>query len=680
MAVTRGPAQFAASAAAGLVLALGAMVGLNVLAARHAPRWDVTSTGSLRLAPRTTDILERCPPGAEIVLAADLSGGTRDPGAVRRVLDILDEIGRASPGLTVSVIDTGSGAGVASFDALIGRMIDRDGGAIGGARGELSGSAESLGGVVAALPGLAAELDAIGASLARPASVLRVTSERAATALDAAARMLAEATPGTLPDLHGSRDLLIETAAAMRSALNAAVGALEQSGPQLSGEAAARAAEAVDSARSIAQRAGECQGSLEILALPASARVARALQSGEALLVFGPDGAGMTGVPVDELFPSLPGGEGTIDAGRRTESLVAGALAQLDAAPRPLVVLTHAGTGRVLRGGGSSPFSSLERRSSLRGIEWVEWPVAVEPEPPGAIAAARVDGRPVVYAVVGIDTSSAGGAERAARAAGVVASLLDAGEPVLVSLAPSTLPGLGEQDPTAAALAPLGLDADTGRPILRERPRGSDRLVEWELPIVGGAGDRPVASTLRGLSTLVPWALVIEGEPGETRWPLLSVERIDGIWREGEWLGYWLTPPTQRPLLVEKPAPGGVRDSGIGEGVGKGAIAWAIDRGEAGRSIVIGSHLWFLDQTADRGDVIDGRFVPTAPGNTELFLAAVAWLAGDDDALSPGVEAVQTPTVQLIEPGRLSALRWVLTAGVPLLLLAGGVAWRIIRG
>jgi hypothetical protein len=676
VALTRGILRFAAAAAAGLGLALGALIGLNVLAARHAPRWDVTSTGTLRLAPRTTDVLERCPPGSEIVLAADLSSGARDPGAVRRVLDILDEVGRAGRGLTVSVIDTGSGAGVASFDALLGRMIERDGGAIGGARDALSGSAESLGVIAAALPGLAAELDTIGPSLARSASVLRVTGERAGPALDNAGRMLTAAEPGALPDLHSSRRMLIETAAAIRSALTAAAGAIEPSAPLFSGDVAARAAEALDRARSLAERAGECQGTLEVQALPASARVAAALRSGEALLVFGPDGAGMTGVPVDELFPSLPGGEGTIDAGRRTEALVAGALSQLDGSPKPLVVLTHAGTGRVLHGGGVSPFSSLERRSALRGIDWVEWPVAVEPEPPAAIAAARADGRPVVHALVGIDTSSAGGAERAARAAGVLTRLLEAGEPVLVSLAPSTLPGLGEPDPMAAAIAPLGLDADTGRPILRERARGSNRLVEWELLVVGGAGDRPVASTLRGLSTLVPWALLIEGERTDSRWPVLSVERVEGAWRDGEWLGYWLTPPTQRPLLVEKPAPGGVRDTGVGDG----AIAWAVDRGASGRAIVIGSHLWFLDQTADRGDVIDGRFVPTAPGNGELFLASVAWLAGQDHALSPGVEAVQTPTVQPMEPARLSAVRWALTGGVPLLLLAAGVAWRLVRG
>ncbi|MEO0630054.1 MAG: hypothetical protein AAFY46_04910, partial [Planctomycetota bacterium] len=107
--------------------------------------------------------------------------------------------------------------------------------------------------------------------------------------------------------------------------------------------------------------------------------------------------------------------------------------------------------------------------------------------------------------------------------------------------------------------------------------------------------------------------------------------------------------------------------------------AWQIERDES-RLMVVGSHLWLFDSIADRPAVIDGRVVQQNPGNAELFLAGVEWLAGNDGLLGRSAAAFETPTVQPIDASRLSLIRWLLVGGLPVGVLLVGVAVRVVGG
>ncbi len=669
---------------AGLVLAMGIVVLVNMLGSSRSARLDVTSTGRLALSPRTQQVLDQAEAGTEVVLAASLAGRGRSGSDVRRVLDMLEEIGRGSERVEVSVIDTSSASGQAEFGALVRRLAERDRSAMEAAEGRVRGGLESLASARESLERFAEELEGLrgrvdatrSSDLASRAARIRATAEQVEPMRAFVDGLLERELAGErLPDLPEARRVIVESADAIRTLLRvtanqmtalAGASGLDEETQNRFGGLAARVGARADAV-------GAVSAGLQASALPGVVRVVGALTASEALLVLGP--AGVAAVAMEDLFPTLaPGAAGT-DPGRRAESLVTNALATLDASGRPVVVVVHAGTARVLAGGEDGALASLRKRSGLRGVEWLEWPVAMEPERPGAIAAATADGRPVVYIVIGIDTSAQGGAERAARSAAVLEELLANGERVMVNLAPSTLPGLGERDPTAEALATIGLRADTGRPVLTEVRRGDDRLVAWEQVIVGRA-DVGLAGSVSGLALAVPWATVIEAEGEVIDWgavPLLTLG--EGAWREGEWLGYWVTPPQQRPLLIDKPEPGGTRDADASGS----AIAWQIER-EGSRAMVVGSHLWLFDSVADRPAVIDGRLVQQNPGNAELFLAGVEWLAGNDGLLGRSAAAFETPTVQPIDAGRLSLIRWLLVGGLPVGVLLVGVAVRVALG
>ncbi|MEO1583802.1 MAG: hypothetical protein AAFR96_04420 [Planctomycetota bacterium] len=689
--------------AAGTLLSIGIAVLINVLASSHAFRLDVTATGRLALSPRTVGVLERSQPGTEIVLAADLSGRTRPGVQVRRVLDVLEEIDRRSDALGVSVIDTSSASGLASFERLVVDLAARDEAGVAAAASRTMRAAGSVASAEQDLLGLAEGIEALrggvgreqSADLAARASRLRATADQIGPMREGLGTLMSREIAGVvLPDLAAARDVLVESADAVRTLLRVVADSLIAIGGDGSAdeETRLRAADLADRCSAVSDRLGSASASLQSAALPGVVRVVGALTSSEALLVLGPAGGGVAAVSLDDLFPASAPGAPVRDPGRRAESLVTNALVTLVASDRPLVVVVHGGTRRVLAGGADAPFASLRRRSGLRGVEWVEWPVAMEPERPGATAAAAADGRPVVYAVIGIDTSAAGGVDRSARTADVLRGLIDSGERVLVNLAPSTLPGTGQADQMADAVSRLGLEADTGRPVLRETGRGAQRRVDWEQTLVPTAdqsaaepGQTGLASSVEGLGVLLPWPSVIGRQRGGVDASferLIPVEGVDRAWREGEWLGYWVTPASQRPMLREKPTPGGTRDGEIVAGGDPGdvAFAWAVDRGDLGRAIVVGSHLWMFDSVADRPAVVDGRIVQQHPGNAELFLAGVEWLAGSDELLGRGAAALETPTVQPIADGRLALLRWLLIGGLPVGVLLIGVGVRVVGG
>lgn len=673
----------------GLALAAGIAISAALLLGPRMPRFDVTSTGDLKLAPRTNAVLADAPPGTEVVLATRLSAPGRDPSSVRRVRDILEEIQRRHGGLAVTIIDTGAADGQSRFGGLVARLLTRDAGTVAAARQRFTEAFDATGLAGEAMIRTASALDAargaadpdLAERLALHASRLRAAADQIPAMTAAGATMLdRRLAEQAAPDLPAARRLLTESLTALRTVVQTAATDLSQRSEAAQDEARARLSPARSTLSTLDETLASLLAAVEAAVLPASVRALGALEQSEALLILG--SAGVQAVRIDDVFTPAAPGAPTPDVGRRVETLVTNAVALMAGRPSPMVVVTHASPRRILQGDGL--FDALRSRSTLRGADWIEWPILLSPEEPAATAAARADGRPVVFVVIGVDASGAQGAQRVERTAAVVSSLLDRGEPVLLNLAPSTLPGLGEADPLAEVLGPLGLRADTGRPVLRAFRRGEDRLVAWEHSLLQPSGSpegdaSPLSAAIAGVPLLLPWPSVIERADGADRTarakPILRLDPQDA-WREGEWLGYWVTEAASRPLLTRKPEPGGTRDAALGEG----AVAWSVQRDSGARAVVVGSHLWLFDQAADRPAVVDGRIVQTSPGNAELFLGAVDWLAGEDRAILPAAAAASTPIVQPIEPERLRLLRWLVMAGLPIGVLALGVCVRVLRG
>jgi hypothetical protein len=376
--------------------------------------------------------------------------------------------------------------------------------------------------------------------------------------------------------------------------------------------------------------------------------------------------------------------------GQRAEQLVFTALGSLARPDRPIVVLTHAEVNQgVLQSDGL--VGEMRRRLAARGIDVVEWSVVQDPAPPDTAELDPAGVRPVVFVTLSPDstTGSGGSPEQAGAARSqalgrAVAGLLAAGRPVLLGANPSIFPTYGDPDPVVRAAEAWGLSVLSGRPLLSERADARQRRVLTEQRVVPTGSTHAIAEAASGLPVLLPWAVGIDVKPvdGVHAQTLLTLDGGDAVWAEGSWLRLWQTPRAQRDVMEAPPEfDGGQDERRPSWTVGVAAQRVDASGGRTSRLVVIGSNGWMFDPiAARRGALVDGRSPLVFPGNAELFEAAVMWLAGQDELIAPSGEARPVALVQPLSPGQLAVLRWVLIAGLPTLILCGGVAHRVLRG
>lgn len=652
--------------------AVGSAALVNVLAERFPFRLDGTSAGTLRPGPRTERILAALNDPVSIVVAAPRT--TTGPREWERVSDTLAALSNASPLVRTSLIDTASPEGERAFRALeedlraqdapalaaLARAIDEGAGVAGAAARTISAELE---------PRLIARRDAAPAG----SPEREQWNDRAAGLRVLASELQAAVSPGASigPDQFAAR----------RESLRAVLA-------NAAGQADALAAKMPDPGafRGLRDMCARAADALEQAPTPATTRIARALRSPPTALVIGPPGRGLTAVdPSALLAPADPDGP---DPRRRAEELFATAVLALGDTPRPVVVLMHGEPGPFLAR--VAVFRRLEERLSARGIDLIEWAAAASPEPPpGAVG--RADGRPVVFAVFspaawagGGTEGQAPGAQRAEALAKAVRERMDAGDPILLSLNPSPMPGVGTPDPIAALLSPFGLEADSGRPLLRERFASGGRTVETDftvLPRSVGPEAPALAAAIAGLPTFVPWPIDIGPIAGsQPDWiPLAVIAQEESVWRESRWLRLMQIPREQRPLAPDLPSFDADRDARLGAIVAAAARR-TTPEGVRQRLVVVGSNSWFVDQVTGQTGEADGRAALVYPGNLELFDAAVHWLADQEDLIARGSEAAAVPVVRDLSPATITGLRVALIAGVPALILGAGVLFRWWRG
>lgn len=692
---TSAPSRFSRTVvtAIGLLATTLIVIALIVLGHRFAWRADVTSTGALKPSPRSLAVLDSLAGQSEIILAAAISAPTRDRTSMARVLDMLDELERASLNLRTTVVDTATATGQEQFESLIARLAqdraEETQQAVASTRSamqaldELAIQMKEWASVIQGLPAMR-EPEVGGVNpwttpMTQQASYLRVTSGQVAEVSTRVEQLLAQQLGQTaVPDVAQSRRLITETHDVLRQLVRNASDDLAQKAQdeKLSPDGRAQIQSLI---RSMSAATDASALSIDAAAtgpLPVLSRVAQALSSGEAAIVIGPSGE-LGAITIDQLVPSPTPGAARIDAGRHAETLLVSALSTTTSpGPRTTVVMVHASEMSLLEE--SAALSQLLQSTEVLGVRWLEWPISLSQEMPVDVAlAAKEPG--TVFIVTGLSTTASGGPERAIRTGAILRELIDDGHAVMVNLAPSTLPGVGEADPIAEPLTSLGLTADTGHPTLVESTVGGQRFVEWEQLIVPGETGFPLAEVIDGRPVRLTWPVVIDRtESVGQAWPLARISN-SSAWRESEWVGYWMTRDTERPGIAGAPAPGGTRDAEVGEGV----VAWAVDRpvgDSTQRVIVVGSHLWLFDMVARRKAELEGRLVETSPGNAELAKAAIEWLAGHDDMIARSGDAAALSIIQPMTPTRRRAIQWLFIGGLPLLVLITGGFVRLIRG
>ncbi|TVQ63809.1 MAG: hypothetical protein EA378_00770 [Phycisphaerales bacterium] len=705
---------------AGAVLLTAGVAVLLVALADRLPTFDVTATGAHRLSERTRLVLDRASREGErleLVIAADLA--RLDRRARERTGDVLDAIARAAPGLRTTTIDTGSPSGLDEYRALLERLRERESALLDEHQRVLSELSARLTGVGDfAERTLQTRLRAIGEAVADDAPDAASFQNFFREEQPVGARLLARDLRGYAETVERESNAEIPQLVAIRASLDDALNNVDAQLLSLAGILSRFAA--IETMTPAARDAASgliplVRGERDALAIaserlralrPADiARVSRALERAETVLVIGPvreAGAGLAAVDANELFPSTAAldavGSGGADLRRRAEELLATAIGVVSDPIRPIVIVTHAEPQAFLF---RVPLMrALTERLNLRGIDVAEWATVLDEDPPVLTDLDPAGVRPIVYLTLAPDSSAASqsnpdlsGPRRAQTLGEATRRILESGDNAVVSLNPSVLPGYGEADPTARPLRALGIDAMTGRPLLSTTLGQSGPVVETDRVVIpegasDTATDHPVSSAIGGLRTMLIWpiALDLTETPGVRTWSLMSFAGGDRWWAESSWLRVWQTPREQRRFIAQPPTFDEARD----ERRDRWTVAAAAERElppelsdedrRTQRVIVVGSNGWHIDPVTQQAAEVDGRVVPLYPGNLEFLEAAVWWLSHRDGLIARSERARAAPTVRAMSDGEVLTWRLGLLLGLPLGILALGLAWRVIRG
>jgi hypothetical protein len=698
---TSSPRRFWAGllGAIALACATSSLIMANILGERFSQRYDVTATGEHKLSPRTTSLLGSLAHDYRLVIAGDLS--RIEARARERVVDVLDQLRRATPRITSDVIDTSRAEGPRSLESLVQQLADAEHDTLQSQVNTIERAGNAMKSLAAFLDGeLAPEMERLRQATPADKELFRTFFEQRAAASRLAAQDLSRAVEAMGEPLSAKIGEVPvpatdKAAQRVRDACKPIFDQLTELVRQLrlittNDAAPAATREAVGTLPDRVQAAKDAAGAgvdaARIMPRLDLQRVGEAIRSGSCALVMAP-GAGIRAVDFKALFPEEGHSTGRADARRYAEELFASAIGSIENPIRPIVVIAHAEGKKFL---GEFPiFSTLGERLARRGIDLVEWAPVIEPEPTALASLDPAGERPVIYASFAPDSGagSAGpgqlpGPERAAKLGSALMALADAGKPLLVSINPSVIATYGQPDPTVSVLPRFGLSADSARPLLKEQMTSQGRFVETDQSVVASEGSHPILRAVRGLPTLLPWpiALGATGAKDAQVTALATIADDPSMWGESQWLRLWQTPRTQRGAGADLPVFDANRDVRGGPWVVAAAAQIPGPRGTPQRLVVVGSNSWFIDQVTQRQAEVDGRIIDANPGNIELFESSVLWLAGQDELIAQSPEAASIALISPIAPERLSMIRWAIVAGLPLLVLVAGGLYRLVRG
>lgn len=683
----------------------------GLIADRYPVHIDATATREHRLGERTVDLLRRLetsPGDGPFELIVTVNAASIDAAAARRTQDVLDAMARQSPRLQVSIIDAASADGLSRLDAALARAMAASKESITSQVARLDAALDEFAEIAANLEAVAGGLTRVAESapqdgtdaaplkrfLSESAAVCRLNAQDLLRAGDAARQTLRQPIGRTpVPSVDAAKvairtpiDQLAERLVTLIESLNGIVDPAATTIPESVKEDLRPPASNLPRLKDQASR---LLANLDSLPNVPLVSVARVLERSSAAVVMGPPGAGgrsVAAIDIDSLFPpASPAADQPttqVDLRARTEDLLGSALATLIEPPGPIVVLAHNEPATLAPG--FERISAIVERLRLRNMDVVEWATAVEPQPP-SIATAPPGGRPVVYVVFYSMPGTVDGAKRLVGLSRATKALFDSGKSVLLSVTPSTIPALGQPDGMIDYLSTTGLTVDSGRPLLHLAGTPASPIVQTDSLLTVESPTHPVAAAVKGLRIRLPWAVPMEISRNSSGAvvPILTLEDDGRTWAESQWMEFASVPAGQRSLIrpQDLPRPDSARDDEDGPWVVGVAVERSVPRsGGRQRWVVIGCNPWFLNDVAFAQRLVDNRLGFANPGNPELFESSIYWLAGREGMIAASPQATAAPVVPAMSEGALAAVRWMLIAGVPLIILLIGAGWRVLRG
>jgi len=666
-------------------------VVVNVIAAHPALRWraDATKTRTYSLSEQTTKLLEDIE--GDWTIAVVLTTEGVDRALLRQIEQVLDRYDRASPNISIVRIDPADPASLDRYEALLIRLKRSYAEPIAEYDAALKAGRDTLGRFTVFLQQQASALitvsralpeqDAARLQIEQLLGVISLRLEQVRQVETELDRALAVDQGRPLADYETARSILAVSLDTWADEFYRIVELFNgwRDSPStdmtVRGFVAAQRTQYDDWVQELAGRADPLK-QLPPLEL---ARIGRSLEAGETAIVFGPDGAAV--IPPQQLFARLNlrrRGSDTVafDQRFRGEQAISAAIRMLsDGGEMPVVILVHAQDESLLRRRGQNiDFMGAAEILNASRFDVREWivPRSDKPRVPRDRASVWV----VVPPPIPHPKTTLNVSDAEQKLIDATHGLIADGEAVLLSLTPSALTRTGSNDPWPALIAPYGLTVDTTRTVFElARDESGQPINQRVIQLSNYPAGSAIGSAVHGLRTVFDLPLVIGLDdavaPDVRRVVVLAVEPSEKRWLETDWM---LDPDTLDEPTVDQrfdePAP----------------LVVAAERrnpvqpGQQ-RILVVGSGGWLLSYLADVVIPVGGdRMVLVNPGNFELLMAGITWLAGDDDRIAASPVSRQVARLEGVTESVQSLWRWVALAIMPGACLVLGIfVWTVRR-
>ena len=633
-------------ALAGAVVALFSTPSLRVEA-------DATKTRSYSLAPPTVELLKDLEGPWKVLLFVDAAEA--DQAVLRQIDEVLQRFRDANPSIDARRIDPVDAASAGEFEKALSDLVASREGEIARAEKSIAAALEVYDAFRTASAGQPAGLRAAAQQLPADNQVRRALEQFAGLFAQVTTdgeqfrsrvtEMTKTSATRPLPDIEGARSALAQGFRVWGDQLSSAATLFGQwrSQPGLPASVRSVVASRIEPFEELASRMQGARQELEALPSVEIDALGRELLTGEAAVVVGRGRLAV--IPAWRIFPRTVGSQGTerisYSWGFRGEEVLSGAIRSIASDSMPQVVFMHCERDSLFRPRqDNNDLVAVVDALRSAGYGVAEWTPGRGERPTAP------NGRAQVFVVLPALRRTQLELSREERLlVSETESLVRDGRPVLLTAGRSMLAVLGQADPWENLFARFGIEVDAARVVLElvAKDDGTPEVRTWQL-IDRVRPDSPLASRLSGRAILLnqPMAIrlseprpsgvsasvAVEIEPGRERW-------IADDWR-GDGDGVREVPESKRLkealpvcVLAERSGPAGTQ-----------------------RVAVVASGGWLLSSLADLSDSLGGgRTALVNPGNRELLLATVAWLADRKDLLDGGISGREVPRIEALADG-----------------------------
>jgi len=646
---------------------------------------DATKTRAYSLAPSTNELLAKLEGDWKVLLFVDQ--GEADPAVVRQIDEVLERFRDANGRIDARRIDPADPASGGAFEEALASLVASRTSDISRAEASIERALEAFDAFKTESASQPAGLRAAATQLPADSPVRRTIEQVAALFAQVATdgdqfrasvdELTRTSSARPLPDLEGARSSLAQGFRIWGDQLASAASLFAEWREQPAIPQAVRnvLGSRIASYESLAVRMATARQELEALPALELDQLGRELVNGEAAVVAG---AGRIAViPAWRIFPRALAAEGadriSYSWGFRGEEVLTGAIRSIASGNMPEVVFVHSEKDPIIRARQDhNDLSAMADALRSAGFGVREWTPGRGDKPP------KPQGREQVFVVQPALRRAQLDLSREERLlVDAVQRLVEGGDDVLVTVGRSMLSVLGQPDPWKTVLTPFGLEPEASKVVLElvAKEDGTPEVRPWQL-IERTTAASPLESRLRGRALLLNQPLrigVAQPVPaGVTATVAVEVPASEDRWLADDWrgdgdgirevpAGKSLSSPMPVVVLAERKQPAGLQ-----------------------RVAMVGSGGWMLTSVADLSDSLGGgRTALVNPGNRELLLSSVAWLAGREDLLDVGLSGREVSRIEgLTETSRrvwMIALGAVLGIG-PLLAGALIVSRRRRRG